>query len=161
MLGITQDISKNKQLESQLVHAHKMEAVGQLTGGIAHDFNNILTAVLGYSYMMEETLQKQGDETLQRYLKPDLLIIDDMGMKQLPKRSGEYLFEIIMRRYELRSTVMTSNRPLEDWGKLIGDTPSANRWSLLKRQIMSRKGMLGVFFEEFATMMILLIRVLK
>jgi DNA replication protein DnaC len=53
------------------------------------------------------------------------LIIDDMGMKQLPKRSGEYLFEIIMRRYETRSTVMTSNRPLEDWGKLIGDVPSA------------------------------------
>lgn len=67
-----------------------------------------------------------GDERmLPRYLKPDLLIVDDMGMKQLPKRSGEYLFEIIMRRYETRSTVMTSNRPLEDWGKLIGDVPSA------------------------------------
>lgn len=46
-------------------------------------------------------------------------------MKQLPKRSGEYFFEIIMRRYETRSTVMTSNRPIEDWGKLIGDVPSA------------------------------------
>jgi DNA replication protein DnaC len=67
-----------------------------------------------------------GDEkVLPRYLKPDLLIVDDMGMKQLPKRSGEYLFEIIMRRYETRSTMMTSNRPLEDWGKLIGDVPSA------------------------------------
>lgn len=62
---------------------------------------------------------------LARYLKPDLLIIDDMGMKQLPRRSGEFLFEIIMRRYETRSTMMTSNRPLEDWGKLIGDVPSA------------------------------------
>jgi DNA replication protein DnaC len=67
-----------------------------------------------------------GEERmLSKYLKPDLLIIDDMGMKQLPKRSGEYLFEIIMRRYETRSTMMTSNRPLEDWGKLIGDVPSA------------------------------------
>jgi DNA replication protein DnaC len=65
------------------------------------------------------------DKVLARYLKPELLIIDDMGMKQLPKRSGEYLFEIIMRRYETRSTVMTSNRPLEDWGKLLGDVPSA------------------------------------
>jgi DNA replication protein DnaC len=65
------------------------------------------------------------DKVLRRYLKPDLLIIDDMGMKQLPKRSGEYLFEIIMRRYETRSTMMTSNRPIEDWGKLIGDVPSA------------------------------------
>ncbi len=55
----------------------------------------------------------------------DPLIIDDMGMKQLPKRSGEYLFEIIMRRYETRSTMMTSNRPLEDWGKLLGDVPTA------------------------------------
>ena len=43
------------------------------------------------------------EKVLARYLKPDLLIIDDMGMKQLPKRSGEYLFEIIMRRYETRS----------------------------------------------------------
>ena len=51
-----------------------------------------------------------GDEhkILSKYLKPDLLIIDDMGMKQLPKHSGEYLFEIIMRRYETRSTMMTS-----------------------------------------------------
>ena len=41
------------------------------------------------------------------------------------RRSGEYRFEIIMRRHELKSTMMTSNRPLEDWGKLIGDIPSA------------------------------------
>jgi DNA replication protein DnaC len=50
------------------------------------------------------------EKMLLKYLKPDLLIIDDMGMKQLPKRSGEYLFEIIMRRHETRSTIMTSNR---------------------------------------------------
>jgi DNA replication protein DnaC len=68
----------------------------------------------------------EDDTTLARYLRPDLLIIDDMGMKQLPKRSGEYLFEIIMRRHQTRSTIMTSNRPLEDWGKLLGDVPSAS-----------------------------------
>jgi hypothetical protein len=62
---------------------------------------------------------------LTKYLRPDLLIIDDMGMKQLPRRSGECLFEVVMRRYETRSTMMTSNRPLEDWGKLLGDVPSA------------------------------------
>jgi DNA replication protein DnaC len=65
------------------------------------------------------------DKMLARYLKPDLVIIDDMGMKNLPRKSGEVLFEIIMRRYENHSTMMTSNRPLEDWGKLIGDVPSA------------------------------------
>jgi len=62
---------------------------------------------------------------LARYLKPDLLIVDDMGLKQLPPQAGEYLFEIIMRRHENRSTVMTSNRPIEEWGKLVGDVPAA------------------------------------
>jgi len=75
-------------------------------------------------FLRDEALEGE-ERVLTRYLKPDLLIIDDMGMKELPRRSGETLFEIIMRRYETRSTVMTSNRPLEDWGKLIGDVPSA------------------------------------
>jgi DNA replication protein DnaC len=52
---------------------------------------------------------------LDPYLKPDLLIIDDIGMKQLPKRNGEYLFEVIMRRHGLRSAMITSNRLLEEW----------------------------------------------
>ncbi len=63
---------------------------------------------------------------LRRYLKPDLLIIDDMGLKALPKHSGEYLLEVVMRRYENRSTIMTSNRPIQDWGKLLGDVPAAS-----------------------------------
>jgi DNA replication protein DnaC len=75
-------------------------------------------------FLQDEALGGE-EKILARYLKPDLLLIDDMGMKQLPKRSGEYLFEIVMRRHETRSTVMTSTRPLEDWGKLIGDVPSA------------------------------------
>lgn len=75
-------------------------------------------------FLHDEALEGQ-ERILQRYLKPDLLIIDDMGIKHLPKRSGEYLFEIVMRRYEVKSTLMTSNRPLEDWGKLLGDVPSA------------------------------------
>lgn len=65
------------------------------------------------------------ERVLNKYLKPDLLIVDDMGVKVLPRRSGEILFEIVMRRYETRSTMMTSNRPIEDWGKLLQDVPSA------------------------------------
>lgn len=75
-------------------------------------------------FLQDEAFNGQ-DKILQRYLKPDLLIIDDMGIKELPKRSGEFLFEIIMRRYELRSTMMTSNRPIDDWGKLLRDLPAA------------------------------------
>lgn len=74
--------------------------------------------------MADDPLEDQ-DRALRKYLKPDLLIIDDMGLKHLPPRAGEYLFEVIMRRYENRSTIMTSNRPVEEWGKLIGDVPSA------------------------------------
>ena len=75
--------------------------------------------------LRNDGLDASHQRTMKRYLKCDLLIIDDMGIKQLPPKSGEYLFEIIMRRYELRSTLMTSNRPLEEWGKLIGDVPAA------------------------------------
>ncbi len=73
----------------------------------------------------DEERYHADSRTLSRYLKPDLLILDDMGIKQLPPRAGEHLFEIIMRRYENRSTIMTSNRPVEEWGKLIGDVPAA------------------------------------
>jgi DNA replication protein DnaC len=75
--------------------------------------------------LMEDDALAGNNRALSRFLKPDLLIVDDMGLKELPRKSGEYLFEIIMRRYEKRSTMMTSNRPIEEWGKLIGDVPSA------------------------------------
>jgi len=53
-----------------------------------------------------------------------LLIIDDLGMRKLPASAAEDLLELVMRRYERTSTIVTSNRPLEDWGKLFGDTPA-------------------------------------
>jgi DNA replication protein DnaC len=74
---------------------------------------------------MKDEAFNQADRTLRKYLKPELVIIDDMGLKQLPKHSGEYLLEVVMRRYENRSTIMTSNRPLEEWGKLLCDVPTA------------------------------------
>jgi DNA replication protein DnaC len=76
--------------------------------------------------LREEDNLPAGGKPLARYLKPDLLLIDDMGLKQLPARSGEYLFEIVMRRHENRATLMTSNRPVEEWGKLVGDVPAAS-----------------------------------
>jgi DNA replication protein DnaC len=100
------------------------QAIGYaaVKAGMAVTYRSIFDLVR--DFLHDEALGGE-DKVLGRYLKPELLIIDDMGMKQLPKRSGEYLFEIIMRRYETRSTLMTSNRPLDDWGKLIGDVPSA------------------------------------
>jgi DNA replication protein DnaC len=105
--------------------SHLVQALGYhaLKAGFVVLYRSIFDVVRDF---LHEDVLGQEDKILARYLKPDLLIIDDMGMKQLPKRSGEYLFEIIMRRYETRSTMMTSNRPLEDWGKLIGDVPAAS-----------------------------------
>ena len=105
--------------KSFLVQALAYQAIKQ---GFVVLYRSIFDVVR--DFLHDEALEGQ-DRILNKYLKPDLLIVDDMGMKNLPKRSGEFLFEIIMRRYETRSTMMTSNRPLEDWGKLIGDVPSA------------------------------------
>src|SRR5690349_9967530 len=51
--GTLLDVSERKELESQLLHVRKMDAVGQLSGGIAHDFNNLLSAVLSGLELLE------------------------------------------------------------------------------------------------------------
>jgi DNA replication protein DnaC len=104
--------------------SHIVQSIGRqlIREGFTVYYRSIFDCVR--DFLHDEAFQGH-EKILQRYLTPDLLILDDMGMKQLPKKSGEFLFEIIMRRHELRSTMMTSNRPLEDWGKLIGDVPAA------------------------------------
>jgi len=104
--------------------SHIVQSVGRelIRAGYTVFYRSIFDCVR--DFLHDEAFEGH-DKVMAKYLKPDLLILDDMGMKQLPKKSGEFLFEIIMRRYELRSTMMTSNRPLEDWGKLIGDVPAA------------------------------------
>lgn len=104
--------------------SHLAQAVGLrlIQSGWTVFYRSIFDAVRD---LLHDEAFEGHDQVMAKYLKPDLLILDDMGIKQLPKRSGEYLFEIIMRRHDVRSTLMTSNRPLEDWGKLIGDVPAA------------------------------------
>jgi DNA replication protein DnaC len=105
--------------KTHLAQAIGYEAIKQ---GLLVRYRSIFDLVA--DFLSEEALA-QRNRLLRGYLKPDLLIIDDMGLKQLPKHAGEYLLEVVMRRYENRSTIMTSNRPLEDWGKLLQDVPTA------------------------------------
>jgi DNA replication protein DnaC len=104
--------------------SHLSQAIGleALKAGFVVLYRSIFDLVR--ELLSQETLSAEA-RLLNKYLKPDLLIIDDMGLKILPPKSGEILLEIIMRRYENRSTMMTSNRPIEEWGKLLSDVPAA------------------------------------
>ena len=70
----------------------------------------------------EATLDGTRKQHMDMLVTVPLLIIDDLGMRKLPPTAAEDLLEIVMRRYERASTLLTSNRPVEDWGKLLGDT---------------------------------------
>ena len=75
--------------------------------------------------LLEEVAEATLDGTRKQYMESisnvALLIIDDFGMRKLPQTAAEDLLEIIMRRYERASTLLTSNRPVDDWGKLLAD----------------------------------------
>ena len=72
--------------------------------------------------LAEATVENRRRQFIDSLTTVPLLIIDDFGMRKLPLTAAEDLLEIIMRRYERASTLLTSNRPVEDWGKLLGDT---------------------------------------
>ncbi len=80
--------------------------------------------------LLEELADAQlaGERKLyvERVSTVPLLIIDDLGMRKLPATAAEDLLEIVMRRYERVSTLLTSNRPVEDWGKVLGDTAAVS-----------------------------------
>ena len=80
--------------------------------------------------LLEELADASIDGTRTDYVRllttVPLLIVDDLGMRKLPATAAEDLLEIIMRRYERASTILTSNRPVDEWGKLLGDTPAVS-----------------------------------
>ena len=80
--------------------------------------------------LLDELAEAVVDGTRKEYMESvatvPLLIIDDFGMRKLPHTAAEDLLEIVMRRYERFSTLLTSNRPVEDWGKLLGDVAAVS-----------------------------------
>jgi DNA replication protein DnaC len=70
----------------------------------------------------EAALDGNRKEHMELLATVPLLIIDDLGMRKLGPTAAEELLEVVMRRYDRASTLVTSNRPVEDWGKLFGDS---------------------------------------
>ena len=101
--------------------SHLAQAIGQAAIGQGYKVLYRETHML-----LEELAEAVADGTRKSYMESvatvPLLIIDDFGMRKLPMTAAEDLLEIVMRRYERASTLLTSNRPVEDWGKLLGDT---------------------------------------
>jgi DNA replication protein DnaC len=64
-------------------------------------------------------------EMVKKLVRVDLLVLEDLGMKRLLPTAAEDLLEVFVRRHEVASTIVTTNRPTEDWGKFLGDVPAA------------------------------------
>jgi DNA replication protein DnaC len=66
-------------------------------------------------------LDQMLEKKLRSFVKPSLLIIDEMGYMKLDNHSAHYLFQVIARRYEKGSIILTSNKSFGEWGDIIGD----------------------------------------
>ncbi len=80
--------------------------------------------------MVSKLALSKGDGTylsvLRDYLNVDLLIIDEVGFKKISLNHVDEFFEIIRRRYENKSVIITTNRPFEEWGNIFGDVVLAS-----------------------------------
>ncbi len=79
---------------------------------------------LAQDFLEAEALQ-QRKQLVSRLTKIDLLVIEDFGMKRLGPNAAEDLLEVFVRRHERGSTLVTTNRPTQDWGVFLGDIPAA------------------------------------
>ncbi len=75
--------------------------------------------------LLEDIMEARELGTIRKYRAQiksvDLLLIDDLFLRKLPVNAGDELADLLMSRYEKASTLITSNRPFDDWGKLLGD----------------------------------------
>ena len=100
--------------------SHLAQAIGQAAILQGHKVLYRQTHIL-LEEVGEATLEGKRKQYMESISGVALLIIDDFGMRKLPQTAAEDLLEIVMRRYERASTLLTSNRPVDDWGKLLAD----------------------------------------
>ena len=105
--------------------SHLAQAIGQAAILQGHKVLYRETHVL-LEELADATLAGTRKQYMETVSSVALFIIDDFGMRKLPPTAAEDLLEIIMRRYERASTLLTSNRPVEDWGKLLADVAAVS-----------------------------------
>jgi DNA replication protein DnaC len=105
--------------------SHLAQAIGLAAILNGHKVRYRETYVL-LEEIADATLDGTRKELMAQHESVPVLIIDDLGMRKLPASAAEDLLELIMRRHKRTSTIMTSNRPVDDWGKLLGDTPAVS-----------------------------------
>jgi DNA replication protein DnaC len=105
--------------------SHLAQAIGQ--AAILQGYKVLYREVHA---LLDELADAVAEGTRKDYMQliatVPLFILDDFGMRKLPHTAAEDLLEIVMRRYERFSTLLTSNRPVEDWGKLLGDAAAVS-----------------------------------
>lgn len=108
--------------------------IGQPGTGKTHLSVSLALKALGYSYQVLFTTvwevinnlqQSRADFTykrkMQQYLKPDLLVLDELGYRSMAENTVEDFFEIVSQRYEKGSIIITSNREYQGWDKIFID----------------------------------------
>ncbi|MFM1921896.1 MAG: hypothetical protein RLZZ303_3530 [Candidatus Hydrogenedentota bacterium] len=110
IVGVNHDITKQRQLEEQLLHAQKMQAIGVLAGGVAHDFNNLLTVITGYGEMVLADLEVDG-QTRMRV----------QHMQEAGERAALLTQQLLLfsRRATLQPEVLNVNELLERMGDML------------------------------------------
>jgi DNA replication protein DnaC len=104
---------------------HLANALGQLACLRGFRVRFVLAADL-----VNELVASQARNTLARRLSawaaPELLLIDELGYLAFDARGADLLYQVINRRYQRASTVITTNLPFKDWGKLFHNTAAAS-----------------------------------
>jgi DNA replication protein DnaC len=100
--------------------SHLAQALGHRACRAGHSAL-YLTANKLFTELRAARADQSYDRRLQRITSPDLVIIDDLGLRPLRHEEPEDLYEIIRQRYERGSTIITSNRAVDEWYPLFGD----------------------------------------
>ncbi|MGY0372343.1 IS21-like element helper ATPase IstB [Clostridium sp. JNZ J1-5] len=89
---------------------------------IAQGYNVLFTTV---NQMLEELYMSRADNSfnskIKKYISPDLLILDELGLKKLTQSNVDDFYEIIARRYENGSIIITTNKVFDEWGRIFYD----------------------------------------